>query len=181
MACKLKGNTQIEFVMAIAVICVLALIAIPRLSHMPVYARMVKLKTLRASVMTAANLAHAAVLVRDNKADAAVCSGGEQIANNRAGKTGTLCVEGGMVNLAYGYPAVTKFGKAGILSAAGLTKVFNPTEEQLLANGYAYFKAGNIAVFELTGGSDAIHCAFTYAEASASTAPFVSAVIETGC
>jgi MSHA pilin protein MshA len=90
-------------------------------------------------------------------------------------------MENGLVDVVYGYPAVSAFGQAGVLSAAGLTSVFNPTAEQIRARGYNYNKMGNIAVFQVIGGSDAARCSFTYTQATARAGPIISAIITTGC
>lgn len=170
-----------EFAISVIVISILALVVMPRISQLQIYARIVKLKTLRASVISASTIVHGAVMVRSGKIDSKACRGGSSVANNFEGTMGTLCMEKGIVNLVYGYPAVTGFEKAGILSVAGLTQVFNPTAAQVQARGYGYIKTGKVATFQVIGGSDASNCFFTYIEATANSAPIVSVVITTGC
>ena len=181
MACKIRGGTQIEFAIAVAVICALIVIALPKISQLPVYARMAKLKTLRASVISASRMVHGALLTRSGKGDSKVCAGRNGVADNLGGATGTLCMDEGIINLVYGYPAVTEFANTGILSAAGLTIAFNPTVAQLQARGYDYIKVGNVATFQVIGGSDVRHCFFTYTEATENSEPVVSAIVTTGC
>lgn len=166
---------------AIVVICILSLAAIPRMLQLQTYARIAKLKTLRASVTSASTIVHSALLVRKGKIDRSLCANSEDVADNFDGKQGTVCLDDGIINLVYGYPAVTKPGIAGILSAAGLTTVFNPTVVQIQGQGYNYVKAGKVAIFQVTGGSDNNYCAFTYMEASVNTEPFISNIITTGC
>lgn len=170
-----------EFALSIIAIGILALVAMPRISQLQVYARVVKLKVLRASVVSASTIVHGAVLVRSGKADSKICTSEGGVANNLESARGTLCMEKGIVNLVYGYPAVTGFGKAGILSVAGLTEVFKPTAAQVQARGYGYIKTGKVATFQVIGGNDASNCSFTYIEATANSAPVVSAVVTTGC
>ena len=97
--------------------------------------------------------------------------------------TGTVCSESGVIHLVWGYPAVTAFGgNPGILSAAGLTGIFNPTQAQLEAEGYTYTQGGVIATFGVTGAPDAANCFFTYTQPNqANVAATISGLTIGGC
>ena len=87
------------------------------------------------------------------------------------------------LSLVWGYPAVTAFGgNPGILSAAGLTGIFNPTQAQLEAEGYTYTQGGGVATFGVTGAPDAANCFFTYTQPTqANVAATISGLTIGGC
>ena len=182
MFCKTKGFTLIELIIVIVILAILAAVALPRFTGLQRDARIAKLNAARGSVAAAAALVHATVLARNGAADPGNCPGTLVTANNLAGAAGTVCTEAGVVNLANAYPAVTAIGTAGILSAAGLTSVFNPGSVAVVqAEGYDYTSSGGIATFGVTGGPIPANCSFTYTEPAANAAPAISAVVTSGC
>ncbi len=178
---KSKGFTLIELIVVIVILAILAAVALPRMTNLQLDARVAKLKAARGSVAAASAMIHATLFARNGNADLLPCAAGGGTANNSTGATGTLCTEAGIINLVNGYPSVTTIGTMGILSAAGLTTIFNPSLAELQAEGYDYTKSGITATFQVRGGSSASDCSFTYTEPSANAAPVISTIISTGC
>ena len=174
---KQQGFTLIELIVVIVILATLAAVALPRFTSLQRDARIAKLNAARGSVAAATALVHATLLARNGVADTANCPGTAVTANNVT----TLCTESGIVNVINAYPDVTAFGTACVLTAAGLTTKFNPTQAQQQAEGYDYTETGAVATFQVLGGITPANCSFTYAEPVANAAPVISSITTTGC
>ena len=130
---------------------------------------------------------HAAILTRAGVADQTACAVGGT-ADNLPGTPaapGSACTENGLVATVYSYPASTAIpavGNPGIVAAAGLSTIFNPTLTNLQDEGYSASLSGTVTTFQVQGAPDAANCQFTYTQAASAAIPAViSAAITTGC
>ncbi|HEY8036263.1 MAG TPA: type II secretion system protein [Methylobacter sp.] len=179
---KSKGFTLIELIVVIVILAVLASVALPRLTNLQLDARIAKLNAARGSVAASSAMVHATLFARNGRPDTTPCPADGGSANNNSTGSGTLCSEAGIINLVNGYPAATSIGTPGILTAAGLTTVFNPTQTELQAEGYDYSSSGSVATFQVRGGSSSSTCSFTYTQPSvANAAPIISIINTVGC
>ncbi len=177
------GFTLIELVVVIIILGILAAIALPRFMNLQGDARVAKLNAARGSVVSGAALVHAKVLTRAGVADTVACPGTAITADN----TTTVCSEGGVIAVTNSYPAVTLTaalgtGNPGIIGAAGLSGVFNPTAVQLAAEGYTVTGVGTVQTIQIVGATTPANCSFTYTEPAATGAsPAITAATTTGC
>jgi len=191
---KQAGFTMLELVLVIAIFSLLTAIILPKFVDLHRDARIAKLKAARAAVKAAVAQVHLDYTTRNGIADTVNCPAGGGAASNTA--NGTLCMKGGLISLANGYPAgATPLAAAqpGIIGAAGLlASVFTPSLAQLNLEGYGAVvnKATGVTTISVFGGSGTsgsdgaqtnATCSFTYTAASANAAPAVSAMNTIGC
>lgn len=206
---KQSGFTLIELGIVITIIGTLAAVAAPRFIALQRDARIAKLYAARGAVSVASALVHAGIITRDSIPDPYPCAEGG-IADNRPGGAplvrsdaasksgstqsdplkkstapGSICTEHGLVATMYGYPMTTEIpasGNPGIVAAAGLSSVFNATQEILQKEGYEISVSGPYTIFQGQGAPDMANCQFIYTQALSPLVPSnISVVTTTGC
>jgi len=177
----MKGFTLIELSVALSIMAILAAMLLPRVAQLQRSARVGNLQGLRGSLAARAMLVHTATMLRQGERDARACAGGG-FADNQPVGAGTVCTEIGLVHTWNGYPASTPLGTAGVVSASGASRVFNPTEAQLRADGYRVSLASGVTTFARADASNPDMCSFTYTQPlDAQTAAAISVPVVSGC
>ena len=141
-----NGFTLIELVVVIVILGILAAVAVPKFVDMQQDARVSTVRGLEGAVRSAAALAHAQALVK-----------------NQAGTAGEVTIEGVALTLAYGYPisATPASGKGNI-------------EDIINISGFTYTD-GATGKFDLTADSSTDDCYVNYAAPTApNTAPAIN-------
>lgn len=136
------GFTLVELVIVILILGILSAVALPRFINLGGDARRAKAEGIFGAVRSSMQISRAGALVRGVDANA----------------TATLAVDGGNVDLVYGYPAATA---AGILAAAGL----NATNDKLTLNT----STPGTMVIQVNGAGTLADCSVTYTAATSAT------------
>lgn len=145
MNTKQQGFTLIELVVVIVILGILAAVAVPRFVNLQSDARTAVLRGMEGSVRGAASLIYA-----------------QALAQNQAGATGTVTVEGQSIALVFGYPTNASIVNAVNVSGSNVTAV-------------AGVAGGAAAQFNVTGVTTQASCRVSYTQpAAANNAPSIA-------
>lgn len=152
MNSKQQGFTLIELVVVIVILGILAAVAVPRFINLTNDARTAVLRGMEGSVRGAASLVYA-----------------QALAQNQAGATGTVTIEGQAIALVFGYPTNASIVNAVRISGSNVTAV-------------AGVAGGAAAQFNVTGVTTQANCQVTYTQpAAANNAPTISLPASIDC
>lgn len=178
----MKGITLIELSVALSILAILAAVLLPRMAQLQRAARVGELKGLHGELSARVLLVHIATTVRGDRPDAQPCAGGGGSADNRRAGPGTVCTEGGLIHTLHGYPASTPLGTPGVVAAAGVVRLHNPSSAQLQAAGWRVRVEGGTTTFSRADASDPDTCSVRYTQAAdAASAASISVPVVSGC
>jgi MSHA pilin protein MshA len=152
------GFTLVELIVVILILGILSALALPKFINMGGDARTAKVQAIYGSVRAAAQITHAAAVVR-----------------NQLGATGTVSVDSVPITTAYGYPDLT--AASGIAYAAGLD-VAATNNDQVTYDTTTL--AGTLYIIP-SGATTVTTCRVEYTPAAGANTPPVIAVKTAGC
>lgn len=148
-----QGFTLVELIVTVVILGILAAFAVPKFISIDSKARISAVQTLGGSLRSASSLAHSMAVIQ-----------------GQLGATGTISMDGTVVNLVFGYPAATAAGiQAALQDTTGFSTAAGPP--------FNFTKTG-------ATGTTPANCNVTYAAAAAAgSAPTitVSASLATDC
>ena len=152
---KEKGFTLIELVMVIVILGILAAFALPRFANLGGEARASTIQGAFGSVKSASAIAHSKCLA------SGTC--------NAAAASSSAALEGGSIDMVYGYPAATATGiqAAAQIDAADFTIDTTSTPGTLL--------------IQANGATTATSCQVSYQPAADASTPPVISSTTSGC
>ena len=157
-ATRRAGFTLVELIVVILILGILSALALPKFINMGSDARTAKVQAIYGSVRAAAQITHAAAVVRNSLA-----------------ATGTVSVDNTNITTAFGYPDITV--ATGIAFASGLDVTSSNSDQVTLDTTTT---SGTMYIVP-TGATTATTCRVAYTPAASATVPPVIAVVTSGC